>query len=177
MSDLTRLPNRLEAAHGTCLAIVECSRGDRCKFAYDPHLEGFELKRLLPAGMSFPLDFGFVPSTKAEDGDPLDIMVINDVPLPMGAITLVRLIGVIEAQQTENGVTVRNDRLIGVSVTSLIFGKTRELDDLPADFLDTLRTFWTQYEKLRGVGFEILGVRDAAMALEAVHRTATARTR
>ena len=97
--------------------MVECSEGKRGKFAYDPTLGGFELKRLLPAGTAFPLNFGFVPSTKADDGDPLDVMVIHDVPLPMGALVQVRLIGVIEAEQTEDGQTVRNDRLIGITTS------------------------------------------------------------
>jgi inorganic pyrophosphatase len=52
------------------------SRGQQGKFAYDPELGVFVLKRLLPVGMTFPLGFGFIPSTKAEDGDPLDRMVV-----------------------------------------------------------------------------------------------------
>jgi inorganic pyrophosphatase len=170
MRDLISLPHRLNPDHGTCVAVVECPQGDRCKFAYEPELGGFELKRLLPAGMTFPLNFGFIPSTKAEDGDPLDIMVINDVPLPMGAITEVRLIGSIEAEQTEEEHTVRNDRLVGVAASSLLFGAFCALDELPLDFIDSLTTFWTQYERLRGVTFKVLAVQGVGSAVAAVQK-------
>jgi inorganic pyrophosphatase len=172
MRDLAALPHRLDPEQSICLAVVECPEGERGKFAYDPELGGFELKRLLPAGMAFPLNFGFVPSTKAEDGDPLDIMVIHDIPLPMGALTMVRLVGVIEAEQTENGQTVRNDRLVGVTASSLIFADVRSFDDLPRHFIETLTAFWTQYEALRGVGFKILRKRNASAACANVKRGA-----
>ena len=170
--DLEALPHRLDPGACTCVAVVECSRGERGKFAYDPELGAFELKRLLPAGMSFPLDFGFIPSTKAEDGDPLDIMLMHDVPVPMGAVVPVRLIGVIEAEQTEEGRTVRNDRLLGVATSSLQFAKVESLEDLAGDFLETLTDFWTHYEQLRGVGFKVLGARGAEAAAHSVQEHA-----
>jgi len=172
MGDLTALPHALDRARRTCRAVVETSQGERGKYAYSPDLGAFELKRLLPAGMSFPLDFGFVPSTKAEDGDALDIMVINDAPIPRGVVVAVRLIGVIEAEQTEDGKTYRNDRLVGVAATSLIFATVKRFEDLADDFVTSLTDFWTQYERLRGVGFKVLSVRDAAAAVEAVLQTA-----
>lgn len=167
MSDLTALPHHLKIKAHTCRAIIECSQGARGKYAYDPELEAFTLKRLLPAGMSFPLDFGFVPATEAEDGDPLDIMVLHDEPLPMGVVVEVRLIGVIEAEQTEDGETKRNDRLLAVAQESLSYAATKTVADLAPGFLDTVTSFWTQYETLRDVGFKILDVKGAA---EAVHR-------
>lgn len=165
---LETIAHQLDPDAATCRAVVECSRGERGKFTYDPGIGGFVLKRLLPAGMSFPLDFGFVPSTKAEDGDPLDIMVVNDVPTPMGAVVPVRLIGVIEAEQTEEGKTVRNDRLLGVAEASLQFADVAAVEDLASDFMDTLTAFWTHYQQLRGVDFKVLGVRDAAAAVNSV---------
>src|ERR1700710_1727109 len=98
MTDLTALPHGLDAKARTCRAVIECSQGSRGKYAFDPQLQAFTLKRLLPAGMSFRLVFGFVPAPLAEDGDPLDIMVRRDEPLPMGVLVQVRLIGVIEAE-------------------------------------------------------------------------------
>jgi inorganic pyrophosphatase len=173
MTDLTALPHQLDAKARTCRAVVECSQGARGKYAFDTELKGFTLKRLLPAGMSFPLDFGFVPSTQAEDGDPLDIMVLHDEPLPMGVILEVRLIGVVEAEQTEEGATKRNDRLLGVAAESLSYASTKTVKDLAPGFLDTITSFWTHYEALRGVGFKILGVKDGAEAVKRVKDTAT----
>jgi inorganic pyrophosphatase len=112
MTDLTRLDHRLDAEALTCRAIIETPKGQRGKLAYDPASGAFELKRMLPDGMSFPLDFGFVPGTRGQDGDPLDILVLNDEPSPVGTLLTARLIGVIEAEQTEDGETVRNDRIL-----------------------------------------------------------------
>ena len=143
MSDLAALPHDLDTKARTCLAVIECSQGSRGKYAFDPALQAFTLKRLLPAGMSFPLDFGFVPATKAEDGDPLDIMVLHDEPLPMGVIVEVRLIGVIEADQTEDGETQRNDRILAVAKESLSYATIKTTSDLAPGFLDTVTNFWT----------------------------------
>ena len=73
---------------------------------------------LLPQGMMFPFDFGFVPSTLGEDGDPLDIMVLMDAPAHVGCLMEVRIIGIIKAEQTEHGKTESNNRLLGVAVHS-----------------------------------------------------------
>ena len=172
MSDLTALPHALDAETRTCRAVIESSQGSRGKYAYDPKLQGFMLKRLLPAGMSFPLDFGFVPATRAEDGDPLDIMVLHDEPLPMGVIVDVRLIGIIEAEQTEDDKTVRNDRVLAVAKESLSYATTNRIEDLPLGFLDTLTSFWTQYEGLRDVGFHILGAKDGVEAIRRIQAAA-----
>src|SRR4051812_15114938 len=103
MRDLTRLPHDLDRDAGECNAVIETPKGNRAKYNYDPDTGLFILKSLLPEGMSFPLDFGFVPSTLCDDGDPLDIMVLADEPCPIGALLRVRLIGVLEAEEKEHG--------------------------------------------------------------------------
>jgi len=168
MSDLTAIAHDLDADALTCRAVIECGQGVRGKYAYEPKLEAFVLRRRLPAGMSFPADFGFVPATMAEDGDPLDIMVLHDEPLPMGVVVEVRLIGLIEAEKTENGTTVRDDRLLAVAVESQNFGAIEAVADLAPGFLDTITNFWIHYESLRGLRFEIRGVRGAAEAVAAI---------
>src|SRR5579862_5457735 len=118
MSDLTTLPHHLDATKGTCRAIIETPKGCRNKFDYDPDSNLFMLGGLLPEGMMFPFDFGFIPSTLGGDGDPLDVMVLMDEPAHVGCLLHVRIIGVIEAEQTEAGKTETNCRLLGVSVHS-----------------------------------------------------------
>src|SRR6201988_1257910 len=118
MADLTHLPHRLDPKSRVCQAIIETPKGSRNKFDYGPLSGLFMLGGLLPEGMMFPFDFGFVPSTLGEDGDPLDIMVLMDAPAHVGCLIEVRIIGVIQAEQREDGETKRNDRLLGAAVHS-----------------------------------------------------------
>src|SRR6266542_5988692 len=118
MADLTTLPHLLDAKKGTCRDIIETPKGCRNKFDYDPESNLFMLGGLLPEGMMFPFDFGFIPSTLAEDGDPLDILLLMDAPAHVGCLIEVRLIGIITAEQTEDGKTESNDRLLGVAMHS-----------------------------------------------------------
>ncbi|MEA2542944.1 MAG: inorganic pyrophosphatase, partial [Acidobacteriaceae bacterium] len=79
--------------------IVETPKGYRNKFAFDPDQGIFTLKKVLPAGMVFPYDFGFLPRTRALDGDPIDVLLLMDEPAFPGCVFRARLIGVIEGEQ------------------------------------------------------------------------------
>lgn len=171
--DLSRIPRQLDRKARTVRAVVETPRGGRSKFAYRPEIEAFEFSHLVPEGMAFPLDFGFVPSTRGEDGDPIDIMILADEPLPTGAVVTARLIGVIEGKQTEDGLTVRNDRLIGVADKSILFAKVTRLHDLEPEFETHLTSFWTTYNRLRGREFQVLAVKTAAAAVALILDRAT----
>src|ERR1043165_247025 len=103
MADLSKLSAQLDLKKGTCRAIIETPKGCRNKFDYDPDSGLFMLGGLLPEGMMFPFDFGFIPSTLGGDGDPLDILVLMDAPAHVGCLIEVRVIGIIEAEQTEGG--------------------------------------------------------------------------
>src|ERR1700733_9752380 len=116
MADLTTLANQLDPQKGTCRAIIETPKNRRNKFDYDPESNLFILGGLLPEGMMFPFDFGFIPSTLGDDGDPLDIMVLMDAPAHVGCLMYVRIIGIIDAEQTEKGKTEKNSRLLGVAI-------------------------------------------------------------
>src|SRR3984893_11401569 len=103
MSNLAAIPNKWNHKKRECKAIIETPKGRRNKFDYDPEFEMFTLGGLLPEGLAFPYDFGFIPSTLGDDGDPLDVMVVMDEPAHVGCLLDVRLVGVIEAEQTEDG--------------------------------------------------------------------------
>src|SRR6186713_2427712 len=118
MADLSKLPAQLDVKKRTCRAIIETPKGCRNKFNYDPDSGLFMLGGLLPEGMMFPFDFGFIPSTLGEDGDPLDILVLMDAPAHVGCLIEIRMLGVIEAEQIEDGKAERNDRLLGVAIHS-----------------------------------------------------------
>src|SRR6266700_2128183 len=118
MAVLTSHPLRLDPRKRTCRAIIETPKGCRNKFDYDRDSGLFMLGGLLPEGIMFPFDFGFIPSTLGGDGDPLDILVLMDAPAHPGCLIDVRLIAIITAEQTEDGKTEANDRLMGVAVHS-----------------------------------------------------------
>lgn len=174
MSNLTKLSHQLDDETGVCRAVIETPKGRRSKFDYDPKLKAFRLKSLLPEGMSFPLDFGFIPSTLCDDGDPLDIMVLADEPTCVGAVLDVRLIGVIKAEEEEKGETERNDRLLAVPVVSRLYAAIKSPDQLPKDFIDNLTDFWVQKDRLEGKAFRPLGVKDAKAAIAIVKGAARA---
>jgi inorganic pyrophosphatase len=121
MADLSSLSNQLDAKKSTCRAIIETPKGCRNKFDYDLESNLFMLGGLLLEGMMFPFDFGFISSTLGEDGDPLDVLVFMDAPAHVGCLIEVRIIGIITAEQTEDGKTESNDRLLGVAIHSYDF--------------------------------------------------------
>ncbi len=94
--------------------VIETPKGSRNKFAFNAEDRVFELKTVLPSGMTFPYDFGFVPSTKADDGDPVDVLVLMDEPAFPGCVLSCRPIGVIEGEQGDGKEKERNDRIVAV---------------------------------------------------------------
>ena len=157
MADLTARPNNLDSRTGVCVAIIETPKGCRNKFDYDPDFDLFRLGGLLPEGMMFPFDFGFIPSTLGEDGDPLDIMVLMDAPAHVGCLMDVRIIGVIEARQTQDGETKSNDRLLGVAVHSYEHEGLETIDDVSTTLLAQVEAFFISYNKQRGKRFKVTG--------------------
>src|SRR5437763_8042605 len=155
MADLTTLPNQLDVKKCTCRAIIETPKGCRNKFNYDADSNLFMLGGLLPEGMMFPFDFGFIPSTLGEDGDPLDILVLMDAPAHVGCLIEVRIIGIINAEQTEKGKSEANDRLLGVSVHSYDHQDLHTITDVSKTLLDQVEEFFVSYNKQRGKKFKI----------------------
>jgi inorganic pyrophosphatase len=152
MKPLTALP--AFDAEDTLNVVIETPKGSRNKYSYDPEVGAFRFKSVLPEGSSFPYDFGFIPSTLGQDGDPLDILVLLDAPIVMGCLVTVRLLGVIEAEQREkDGKTERNDRLLGVAVHARTHAHVRHVDELRPGFLDEIEAFFTHYNALSGRRF------------------------
>jgi len=147
--------------------VIETPKGSRNKFAFNPDDHIFELKKVLPSGMTFPYDFGFVPSTKAEDGDPVDVLVLMDEPAFPGIAVRARLIGIIEGEQTDGKKKIRNDRLIAVAEMNHEYAYLKKLDDLPKKFLRELEEFFVNYHRLQGKEYKLLGCKkvDAAMRM------------
>jgi inorganic pyrophosphatase len=137
--------------------VVETPRGSRNKYKYDEALGIFRLHKLLPAGAAFPFDFCFVPCTRAEDGDPLDVALLVDEPGVVGSVVTVRLLGVLQAEQTEKRKTIRNDRLIAMAETAKIKPDAATLQDLPARLLRQIEHFFVSYNRFEGRTFKVIG--------------------
>jgi inorganic pyrophosphatase len=163
---------------GDLLAVIETPKGSRNKYAYNADLQAFELKTVLPRGMVFPYDFGFVPSTRAADGDPLDVLLLLDDPAPTGCVIRIRVIGAIEAEQREKaGEWLRNDRLIAVATHAQLHGNVKSLKALNPKILDEIEAFFHQYNQLEGKEFRPLrrcGPRTAAKLIEQAREQASA---
>ena len=154
---LSQLP-AIDAKAKSINVIVETPKGARTKLAFDPELEAFVVRKVLPQGMSFPFDFGFIPSTAGGDGDPLDVLVLMDESVPSGVIVPSRLIGVLEATQTEqDGTSERNDRLIAISESCQLFADVKKLADLPDTVTRQIEHFFVTYNEQEGKKFEVEG--------------------
>ncbi|HEX8335399.1 MAG TPA: inorganic diphosphatase [Pyrinomonadaceae bacterium] len=162
---------KLEAFHDDdeLNVIIETPKGSRNKYDYDEKSGLFKLGGVLTSGASFPFDFGFVPSTLGGDGDPLDVLVLMDEAAFAGCLVRTRLVGVIEAEQTErDGETTRNDRLVGVAADSRLHTRVRTLESLGATLLEEIEHFFVSYNEAKGKVFKPLGRFGPERALELV---------
>jgi inorganic pyrophosphatase len=153
--------------------VIETPRGSRNKLKYDSARTMFKLSKVMPEGMVFPYDFGYVPATKAEDGDPLDVLVLTDEPLFPGCSVDCRLIGAIEMEQQQEGETFRNDRLIAVAIQSLLYSETHDIDEVNPVVLKQIKDFFVNYQRVRGIEVKILGHHGTTRAFETLRRAAT----
>jgi len=147
--------------------VIDTPKGSRNKYKYDESLHLYRLGHVLPAGASFPFNFGFVPGTLGEDGDPLDVLVLMEDAAFVGCLVPSRLIGVIEAEQTEEGKTIRNDRLVAVAAESRDHHEVRSLSQISANLVGAIEHFFVSYNELRQKCFVPLGRAgpERAMAL------------
>ena len=181
-TDPLRLPVH---AHGRVVAVIETPSGSGNKLKFDTELGIFRLDRVLPAGMSrsfsprgatpgmsFSFDFGFIPQTLAEDGDPLDVIVLLDSPLYPGCAIEVRMIGVLLAEQQDGGVGpwVRNDRLVAVAGGPKGHSSVRAIRDVDRFRVEAIESFFTTCHGLDGDRFRGHGgTKVAADAIKRAH--------
>jgi len=150
-------------------AVIETPRGSQNKFDYDPKQGVFVLSKTLPMGTVFPFDFGFIPGTLGEDGDPLDVLVIMEEPAYPGCLVRIRLLGVLEATHKEKkGKKIRNDRLVGVSDCSVLYNGIKKVDELNKTMVTEIENFFADYNKQEGKEFNPLGWKNAKKASQLI---------
>jgi inorganic pyrophosphatase len=144
--------------------IIETPKGSRNKFSFNTKDRLFELKKVLPSGMAFPYDFGFVPSTLAEDGDPIDVLVLMDEPAFPGCALSCRPIGVIEGEQGDKKDKARNDRIVAIEKDAHRWEDIKTVSDLGKQFTKELEEFFVNYHKLSGKQYRVLGLKGPETA-------------
>ena len=170
MPNLAKLP-LIDEAHRTVddepafRCVVEAPRGSSVKLKYDPALKVFIMGRALVKGLSYPFDWGFLPSTLGEDGDPLDVMLFHDCATTTGVVVPAQLIGVLEVSQREDGgKRRRNDRIFAVPVDSHREDELNHVDQLSKRMREELEQFFVTAATLEDKELELLGWRGPKTA-------------
>ncbi|MFC0513822.1 inorganic diphosphatase [Mucilaginibacter angelicae] len=164
----------MENLENKITVIVETPRGSGHKYNYETATNQFKLKKLLPAGMVFPFDFGFIPNTIGGDGDPLDVLVISEIGTFPGCVIDCRLIGAFKVEQTSpDGKRYRNDRFLAVPEVSKIFIGLHDAAQLPPSLVDQIEAFFTNYNRLESKEFNLMERLGAEGAMELVNNAIT----
>jgi inorganic pyrophosphatase len=149
-TNFDQIPTRPPDHKDLVFAVIETPAGIRHKYAFEPKYGIMRLKMTLAEGLMWPYDYGFIPQTLGEDGDPIDVLVLNDVPTFPGCLIEVRVIGGVLLEK--NGVS--NNRLIscprrrkGVSLKTDGFD---DLGDVPKDMLEGIERFLVEYSHDEG---------------------------
>jgi inorganic pyrophosphatase len=167
---LLRRLKSFDRKSGNLNVVIDTPKGCRNKYAFDFEINAYKLTTVLPRGAVFPFDFGSIPGTIAEDGDPLDVLVLMDEPAFVGCLLEARLLGVIEAEQTEDGKTERNDRLIAVAAKSLTHGSLKSLQTLDSTLIGEIEHFFVSYNEARGKKFRPKARKGPASAKRLVEK-------
>jgi inorganic pyrophosphatase len=169
LADPTQL-KPVDKGDGVLQVIIETPKGSRNKFSFDVKQKIFSLKKVLPAGMVFPYDFGFLPQTLAADGDPIDVLLLMDEPAFPGIAVRARLIGIIEGEQLDGMKRIRNDRLVAIAEANHMYANIRKLTDLPRKFIHELEDFFVNYHNLEGKEYKLLGCKSAAIGQRMIEK-------
>src|ERR1700755_1322610 len=156
MSDLQKLPARDK--NGDVHVVVETPRGSAAKLEFDPELKAFTLSKALILGLTYPYDWGFIPSTKGEDGDPIDVLVLHDAATAPGLVLKCKIIGVLEVLQSDRGKKPsRNDRLIAFPRDSHREKADKDARDLPKPMRQEIEKFFVATDELESKELKFLG--------------------
>lgn len=151
--------------------IIETPKGSRNKYIWDEERKLVKFKKCMPLGFIFPFDFGMVPGTKAEDGDPIDVLLLMEEAVYPGVFMQARIIAALKADQ-EKTEKYRNDRLIAVESTCPIYGQYQSVADLTPKLRTEIEKFFESYNQVQGKKFTPLGWADNQEAMELISKAA-----
>jgi inorganic pyrophosphatase len=170
-SDPTRLDPFDKAKPEIVKAVIETPGGSRNKFKYDEKIGFFALSGVLPGRNGVSSCLWFRAQHAGCDGDPEDILILMDEPTFTGCVVPTRLIGVMEADQTEKGKTERNDRLIAVAAHSRDYSDVQSLNDLNPNMLKEIEQFFITYNKEKGKKFKVIRMDGPRQARKLVKKS------
>jgi inorganic pyrophosphatase len=145
-------------------AVIEIPKGSRNKYKYDEDKGLFVLDRVLYSPFYYLADYGIIPKTGMDDGNPLDILVIMDEPTFPGCIIKCRPIGMLRMIDGND----RDDKVIGVPINDPKFKDFRDIQDVSLSFLEEIEHFFQEYKRLEGKDTEVLGWSNAKRAFETI---------
>jgi len=153
-----------DAAPNEVNAVIEIPRGNTNKYEYDKQFHVFRLDRNLYSAVHYPGDYGFIPSTLAADGDPLDVLVLVDAPSFTGCVMTVRPIGVLK--MIDQG--KEDEKILALGLDNPIYKGVAEYSELYPHLLREIEHFFSVYKELEAKTTRIAGWEDAAKAREIV---------
>ena len=150
--------------------IVETPKGSQFKYKYDPIKEWYEVHKALPVGLLFPYDFGFIPGTTGEDGDPLDVLIFSEFSFLQGTMIKCRMIGSMKASQTEGKETIRNDRIFVTPDIKGFYPVYESLKDIQKEKLKEIEGFFIYYNSMQDKIFKPLGILSAKQTMKIIEQ-------
>ncbi len=162
--DLTRIP--AQPKPGLLNVLIEIAAGSKNKYEFDKDLGALALDRVLSSSVVYPYDYGFIPNTLADDGDPLDGMVIMDEPTFPGCVIAARPIGMMEMIDGGD----RDEKILCVPDKDPRYAHVKSLKDIPQHRLDEISEFFKTYKNLEKKAVEVLGWKDVDAVLPLVEK-------
>lgn len=143
---------------------IEIPKGSRAKYEYDPKSGRIRLDRVLYSSVVYPADYGFIDGTLSGDGDPLDALVVVEVPTFPGCVVPARPIGTLNTRDKKG----KDEKIIAVPVGDPRFADIRDIHDLAKHWLREIETFFATYKTLEGDDPDVSGWGGAAAAWKAI---------
>ncbi|MBD2310920.1 inorganic diphosphatase [Desertifilum sp. FACHB-1129] len=162
--DLSRIPPQPKP--GVVNVLIEITAGSKNKYEYDKDLQAFALDRVLYSSVKYPYDYGFIPNTLADDGDPLDGMVIMDEPTFPGCIIAARPIGLLEMEDGGD----RDEKLLCVPDKDPRYAHVKSIKDLAPHRLAEIAEFFGSYKNLEKKTVKIGEWKDADRVMSLVEQ-------
>ena len=151
--------------------VIDTPKASPFKLKFDEEFQVFRVHKAMPVGFVFPFNFGFVPSTRGGDGDPLDVLLLTDHIMPIGTVVLGKLISVLEAEQVDRKSKQRNDRLIAIPIELTSREPMLPVVEFTSPLKDAVRQFFVKYNEVQGRKFYPIRYASSSHAIRLVRRS------